>query len=190
MLVAPYDAELFGHWWYEGPIFLDALMRQLCRPGSPVRPMAPAAYLERHPVNQVALPATSSWGDKGYGEFWLNSKNAWIYPHLHLMAERMTRLAAAYQAPDELTYRALNQAARELLLAQSSDWPFIIQTGTTVPYARRRLTQHINRFHRLLDDVEAGTIDADLLGELEWKDAIFPRVDYRIFAEAGTAERP
>ena len=87
-----------------------------------------ADYLRNNPNQQVCRPSQSSWGYKGFHEYWLNETNSWIYPHLHKAAERMIDLAKREPA-DELEWRALNQAARELLLAQSSDWAFIMRTG-------------------------------------------------------------
>ena len=76
----------------------------------------------------------------------------------------------------------MRQAGRELMLAQSSDWPFIITNGTTEQYARRRFHDHVNRFHDLLDGLERQEIDPRKLEALEHMDAIFPELDYRLFA--------
>ena len=153
IIVSPYDAELYGHWWFEGPIFLGDLFRQLHFDQSVVETITPGDYLERHPTNQVATPCASSWGAKGYNDQWLNETNAWTYRHLHAAGERMVDLARRFaDATNPLTVRALKQAARELMLAQSSDWTFIMSTGTTVPYATRRFNEHIIRFNRLYDD--------------------------------------
>ncbi|MEA5471316.1 1,4-alpha-glucan branching protein domain-containing protein, partial [Spirulina sp. 06S082] len=110
-----------------------------------------AEYLQREPTQQVSCPAQSSWGFKGFHEFWLNETNAWIYPHLHKTAERMIELSCR-EAKDELEKKALNQAARELLLAQSSDWAFIMRTGTMVSYATRRTKSHLMRFNKLYQE--------------------------------------
>jgi 1,4-alpha-glucan branching enzyme len=182
IVVSPYDAELYGHWWYEGPIFLNDLFRQLAYDQDVVEPISPGDYLERHPTNQVVTPSLSSWGLKGYGEYWCNESNAWIYRHLHVAGERMVELARRSQHAQGLERRALNQAARELLLAQSSDWPFIMTTGTTVSYATRRLNEHVVRFTRLYEDLKAGRTDAAFVADIEAKDNIFPGVDYRVYA--------
>jgi len=182
ILVSPYDAELYGHWWYEGVQFLDDLFRQLHFDQDVVEPITPGDYLDRHPTNQVATPCASSWGHKGYNEYWLNETNAWIYRHLHAAGERMVELARRYPAPDPGLRRALNQAARELLLAQSSDWAFIMKTGTTVGYAERRTNEHLIRFNRLYKEIVAGHPDESWLGSIETQDNIFPDIDYRIYA--------
>jgi len=182
MVVSPYDAELYGHWWYEGPLFLNDVFRQLHFDQTTVESLTPGDYLERHPTNQVVTPSLSSWGLKGYAEYWCNETNAWIYRHLHVAGERMAELARRSPHAQGLERRALNQAARELLLAQSSDWPFIMTTGTTVSYATRRVNEHIVRFSRLYDDLKAGRLDEAFIADIEGKDNLFPGVDYTIYA--------
>jgi 1,4-alpha-glucan branching enzyme len=83
---------------------------------------------------------------------------------------------------DPLTNRALNQAARELMLAQSSDWTFIMKTGTTVPYATRRINEHILQFNKIYDDVKSAKINERWLADVEARNNIFPNIDYRIYA--------
>jgi 1,4-alpha-glucan branching enzyme len=182
LVVSPYDAELYGHWWYEGPQFLDDVFRQLHFDQSTVEAITPGDYLDRHPTNQVATPSLSSWGAKGYGAYWCNETNAWTYRHQHVAAERMTELARRHPDATGLLRRALNQAAREVLLQQSSDWAFIMTTGTTVPYATRRFNEHTVRFTRLYEDLRAGTLDEAWLAEVESRDNAFPHVDYRVYA--------
>jgi 1,4-alpha-glucan branching enzyme len=183
LIVSPYDAELFGHWWFEGPVFLGDVLRQLHFDQNVIETITPERYLERHPTNQRVVPADSSWGLKGFNEQWLNESNAWIWPHLHAAGERMVELARKHaSASDPLVRRALNQAARELMLAQSSDWPFIMSTGTTTAYATRRFNDHIIRFDELYQELEEGRLDADSLRKLESEDNLFPDIDYRIYA--------
>jgi 1,4-alpha-glucan branching enzyme len=183
IIVSPYDAELFGHWWYEGPVFLGDVFRQMHQDRQTLEPITPGDYLERHPTNQQATPCASSWGLEGFNLQWLNESNAWTWPHVHKAGERMIDLARWHgSAEDELTRRALNQAARELMLAQSSDWAFIMSTGTTVPYANRRFSEHIDRFNRLYEQLVTGDLSEALLIDLETQDNIFPELDYRIYS--------
>src|SRR5207247_264650 len=121
LIVAPYDAELFGHWWFEGPDWINYLLRKMHYDQQTVKNITVPEYLDRHPKIQVAQPTLSSWGYKGYCEVWLEGSNDWIYRHLHEDADRMVELAQRYAQPTSLERRALNQAARELLLAQSVD---------------------------------------------------------------------
>ncbi len=132
IIVSPYDAELFGHWWFEGPNFLDFLIRKIHYDQSIIKLATPSDYLHKYPNNQVTTPCASSWGQQGYHEVWLEKSNDWIYPHLHKATALMVELANNHPAPDGLLERALKQIARELLLAQSSDWAFIMKTGTSV----------------------------------------------------------
>jgi 1,4-alpha-glucan branching enzyme len=182
LVVSPYDAELFGHWWYEGPEFLDYFVRQAFFDQQEFSLVTPEEYLEWHPSNQIAKPGPSSWGEEGYWGVWLNEANEWIYPHLHVAQERMTELARRFGVPDPLQRRALEQAGRELLLAQASDWPFILRTGTSPGYARQRATDHLLRFLTLHEQLTRGTVDAGQLAEMEQVDNIFPAMDYRYWS--------
>jgi 1,4-alpha-glucan branching enzyme len=182
IVISPYDAELFGHWWYEGPTFLELLFRKIHYDQGTIAPITPSGYLREYPTNQVATPCLSSWGEKGYGEYWCNGTNAWAYRHLHKMAERMAELARLFPSPTAIQRRALNQAARELMLAQASDWAFIMRTGTTVQYATKRTVDHVTRFTRLYESLNGSTLDERLLVELERRDNLFPEIDYRVYA--------
>ncbi len=185
VVVAPYDAELFGHWWFEGPQFLDALIRQAAAEHTrSFRLATPSDDLREHPENQMVSPPLSSWGSGGYASMWLDGSNDWIYRHLHQGARRMVALARDFPESSDLQRRALNQAARELLLAQSSDWAFIMKTGTMVDYAMRRTKEHVLRFLRLHDQVRGGNIDEAWLTQLEARDNLFPEIDYRVYRPA------
>jgi len=182
ILVSPYDAELFGHWWYEGPEFLNFFVRKAYYDQKAFTFITPGEYLRRHPTQQVATPAASSWGEEGYWRVWLNESNEWIYPHLRVAQARMSELAARYSDARGTAGRALRQAGRELLLAQSSDWPFILRTGTSPDYAARRVKDHLWRFLELYRQLTGGQIDEAWLGEIEQADNIFPRLDCRYWA--------
>ncbi len=180
IILAPYDAELYGHWWFEGPDFLNFFLRKSAYDQNTFQTITPGEYLQRHPTQQLATPSASSWGANGYWHVWLEGSNSWIYPHLHEAGRRMTGLARKFQHHcTETEDRILKQAARELLLAQSSDWAFIMKTGTMVPYAVKRTKDHILRFHRLHDQLHSGTVDWDFLGNCEWRDNIFPNINWR-----------
>jgi 1,4-alpha-glucan branching enzyme len=183
VIVSPYDAELFGHWWFEGPQWVYYVFRELAA-GSDLEAGTPGEYLEANPVQQKAVPAASSWGRNGYSEHWVNPRTEWMWRPLHEAAVRMRQAVQAHPdlPPDGLEDRALRQAGRELMLAQSSDWPFIITNGTTEEYARRRFHDHVHRFHALLNGLGSHHIDPGALEALECMDAIFPRLDYRLFA--------
>jgi 1,4-alpha-glucan branching enzyme len=181
IIVAPYDAELFGHWWYEGPEWLNYLIRKIHFEQDSIALVTPSDYLAAYPTNQICTPSFSSWGDQGYAGVWLDESNDWIYRHLHSMENRMVHCAQNHPRARGLCRRALNQMARELLLAQSSDWAFIMKTGTMTPYAVRRTREHIANFKRLSDGVGDKNFDANFISLLESHDNIFPEIDYRVY---------
>jgi 1,4-alpha-glucan branching enzyme len=182
ILVAPYDAELYGHWWYEGPMWLDFLIRKIRYDQNTIALTTPGDYLKIYKKYQVLAPAFSSWGWKGYSEVWLEGSNDWIYRHVHKMTERMVEAANAHKNAKGLLRRALNQMARELLLAQSSDWAFIMKTGSHLSYAVERLRGHAELFDELYKEVNEGSPVEAYIKECEDKYNIFPDIDYSVYA--------
>ncbi|MCK6509011.1 DUF1957 domain-containing protein [Myxococcota bacterium] len=180
-LTAPYDAELFGHWWFEGPLFLEFLFRKAAFDQDEIQLITPEDYLRLPQSHQVVRPALSSWGANGYYGVWLNHTNEWIYPHLHHAEEQMAQITRRFSSPTTLQKRALNQMARELVLAQSSDWAFIMTMQTTVPYAEKRTREHITRFQTLADQLVRNQIDLPTLQEIESKDNLFPEIDASLY---------
>ncbi len=181
LIVSPYDAELFGHWWFEGPQWLDLLFRKLHHDQTDIRSVTPSEFLQIRPRNQVVTPSMSSWGYNGYAEVWLNGSNDWVYRHLHKAAQRMIEAARHHPDAQDLHRRALNQMARELLLAQSSDWAFIMKTGTHSSYAVKRTKAHLHRFNELWSQVVKNSIDTDSLQSIESVDDIFPGLNYEMY---------
>ncbi len=184
IVLAPFDAELFGHWWFEGPQWLDYVIRKCVYDQKTIGLASPIDYLKAHPVHQCGYPATSTWGHKGYAETWINGKVDWIYEDLYACGIEMTRLANKNKTTkNPLRVRAMNQCMRELLLAQSSDWPFIISNGTSAEYAARRVRDHVSRFHWLSKAIETDTVDSETLSTLEYLDNPFPSVDFKLYCE-------
>jgi 1,4-alpha-glucan branching enzyme len=181
IVVVPFDAELFGHWWFEGPRFLDLVIREADK-NEDLCWATPSEYLATHPTQQAMQPAASTWGENGYLAVWLDQSNAWIYPHLHIAVQRMSE-AARRHAEDSspLADRVLKQLARELLLAQSSDWAFLMKTGTAKEYATKRTLDHLSRFNRLHDQFTANHVDEKFLRDCEWRDNLFPNLNWRYY---------
>jgi len=180
IITMPFDAELFGHWWFEGPQFLESFIRKAAAHADELILATPSEYLAANPTQEVVEPAASSWGDKGYWGVWLDTSNAWIYPHLHAAARRMTEIARLHASdPTAKTERVLKQLARELLLAQSSDWAFLIHSGTAKQYATGRTTDHIARFNALHEQLQSGSLDERFLSECESRDNLFADVNWR-----------
>ncbi|MFP4509606.1 MAG: glycoside hydrolase family 57 protein [Spirochaetota bacterium] len=188
VIVSPYDAELFGHWWFEGVQWLEALFRRAHKAAVEdddwVEFVSPAQYMHTHNDFQVLEPVLSSWGNKGYSEVWLDGSNDWIYRHTHKAVERMIDLVQRYPNETGLKQRALNQAAREVLLSQASDWPFIIRSGTAVSYAESRVKEHISNFTHIYDSLSGGMISTEWLTKVERRNNCFPRIDYRLFGRS------
>jgi 1,4-alpha-glucan branching enzyme len=181
IVVAPYDAELFGHWWFEGIDWLNFLIRKIRFDQDNIKLITPSHYLKLYPRNQVITPSPSSWGWKGYFEVWLNGSNDWIYPHLHRAQDTMVKAANKYINLDGPRRRILNQMARELLLAQSSDWAFMMKIGAFSEYAKRRTITHLERFYLLKSYLDRDFYNFEVLEDIERKDNIFPEIDYSIF---------
>jgi len=176
---------LFGHWWHEGPEFLNFFVRKAACDQQVFKLDTPGDYLRSHTTHQVAMPAASSWGEEGYWRVWLNESNQWIQPHLRAAQVRMTELAEKNRNSFGLRQRALKQAARELLLAQASDWPFILHTGTSPDYAANRVKEHLRRFLSLYDQLNRHEIDESWLAGVEWMDNLFPNVNYSYWEGRG-----
>ncbi|HEX4639561.1 MAG TPA: 1,4-alpha-glucan branching protein domain-containing protein [Chthoniobacterales bacterium] len=183
IVVAPFDAELFGDWWFEGPRFLELFIRKAALVQKDFSLTTPSEYLATHLTQQKIEPAASSWGDKGHLEVWIDKNNSWIYSHLHSAALRMTKLAGAHKDDsNESADRVLKQLARELLLAQSSDWAFLMRTGTAREYATQRTLDHLSRFNQLHDQFVIGAIDEKFLADCESRDNLFPSLNWRYYA--------
>lgn len=194
-ITSAYDAELFGHWWEEGPFWIESVFRKMLYDQTEVRPVTPSEYLEEHPTHQKMMPGASSWGKNDYFQTWVENKeyqsNHWIFRHLFRLSNLMIDLATQYKDIDLSTEsdvnkrviaRALNQASRELFLAISSDWGFLISTGQAVRYSEVRTIKHIDRSKELLRQVKDGDINMSYLCTLEVADNIFDNdMDYRRF---------
>jgi 1,4-alpha-glucan branching enzyme len=182
LVVAPYDAELFGHWWFEGPEWLASVLEGAA--GAGVTLVTPGDVIASGAALQTCQPATSSWGERGYAEVWLNEQNDWIYPQLHAAGARLCGAVERLGNIGGVPLRALTQAGRELLLAQSSDWAFIMRAGTHVEYARRRTSEHIAAVLTLCHQAEHAAVDEAALADLEARHNIFPELDVSVFASA------
>ena len=143
IILCPYDSELYGHWWYEGPHFIYSLFKKIYYDTTIFKCITPSEYIATYPNMQLSTPCRSSWGANGYSEVWLNNTNDYAHKHLLKLCDKMVECATLYKnVEDKLITRALNQMARELLLLQSSDWLFIITNGTMVEYAHKRIKDH------------------------------------------------
>jgi len=179
-MVCAYDAELFGHWWFEGPDFIEALFRKAAK-RSDLSFASPQDVLDSGNEFQKSMPQYSSWGTNGYAETWLDSSNDWIYRHVLRSISRMSELAERFPDDGGLKERALNQAARELLLSQASDWAFMLKNKTSPEYARARLEENIKSFSNIYESLGGNYISTEWLTSLEKRHKLFPGINYRVF---------
>jgi len=182
IIVTPYDTELYGHWWFEGPDFINEFIRVSSEEWTNYELTTPWKYLLENKYVQCSEPASSSWGENSDYSVWLSKSNHWIYRELHRAERNMIKLANTYKNPTEIERRALNQLARELLLAEASDWPFIIKNGTSVEYAVNRVNSHLERFNNLYDSITKALMDESYLINLEKIDNLFSDLDYRVYS--------
>jgi len=184
LIVSCYDAELFGHWWFEGPAFLEAVIRRIRQERLPLQFVTPSEYLNSCQEPRELAPGMSSWGEHGYFDPWVNKSNDFIYNAVYAATDKMIETANRFRNQDltSVSLRALNQAARETLLAQSSDWAFLLYIGSHAPYAKARVEDHAASALKLLGEVIEKRVDEQALLELERRNNLFPRLDFRVFA--------
>ncbi|HEY9870515.1 MAG TPA: 1,4-alpha-glucan branching protein domain-containing protein [Candidatus Obscuribacterales bacterium] len=185
MLMVSFDTELFGHWWFEGIAWIKEVIRKL-RTYTAVTMRTAGEYIESCPPKRAIELPESSWGAGGHWQVWLNNDTEWMWPIIHSAERDMERIAVEYKDADGgLVGRALKQAARELLLLQSSDWPFLVTTGQAKQYAVERFKGHHDRFRELVAMVLSGSVNEGRLSEFEDLDNPFPDVCHRCFLPAG-----
>lgn len=175
-----FDAELFGHRWFEGLDFLEGLLERAqdfdsIELTSPTSIIDGTGKFERLRINE------SSWGPNGGADNWLDSSNSWIYRHTLEAIKRMQELT--YRFPDQgsLKGRFLKQASREVLLAMANDWPWIMHDNTSVTYAKKRLSNHLGSFNVVYSCMCKNTVNTEWLINAERRNLIFPNIDYNLF---------
>jgi 1,4-alpha-glucan branching enzyme len=177
-----YDGDALGRYWYEGPLFIESLFREGAQ-REEIQFMNPAEYLYKQPPGSypTVVPEFSSWGVNGYAEMWLDAANDWIYRHVIRSLERMIELAERFADDTGLKERALNQAAREILLAQGSDWAKMLYKGESPEYARNQIEGALRNFTTIYESLGSNYISTEWLTSLERQHNIFPTINYRVF---------
>jgi len=177
-----HNASNFGRYWHEGPQFIEALFRMAAEHQN-FQFLCPSEYIYKQNLStfQVVVPEFSSMGFNGYAETWLDASNDWIYRHLARSMERMTELAERFPDDTGLKERALNQAAREILLAQSSDWPALLYRQDSTEYARNQVENALRNFTTIYEALGSNYISTEWLTTLERRHNIFPHINYRVF---------
>jgi predicted glycosyl hydrolase (DUF1957 family) len=188
MICAPYDAELFGHHWYEGIDFIYFLLKKLHYNQNQTELTTPSHYLAEYRTNQEVLPCVSSWGDKSTFDKWMYGAVSWMYRHGHEAIEEMVRMAnhARENPPGEVGWRVLKQAAREVLLSENSDAPFVISNGHFVDRMKEMFFTSLENFWRLSTmywELTAGRPPDEIaLRNMEIGSPVFPEVDPLLYA--------
>lgn len=193
-LVAMYDTELFGHWWWEGPEFLYEAARAM-HADPDLEIVSGGDLLDIDPARHtIALPE-GSWGEGGYHYIWLNNDNLWTWEKLYPMERRMRQMAR--EMADGPAREIVEQCARELLLAEASDWQFLISTFAARDYAEVRFEDHADRFTRLAALAEKAHAGGSLtdqeqtfLEECRRKGAPFPQLDLSYWQSASAPTTP
>jgi 1,4-alpha-glucan branching enzyme len=180
IITSPYDAELFGHWWFEGPEFLEAVFRTMHIWKVSEMASTPAEWGQTPRSLPVAEPAPSSWGEDADYSVWLNEENAWIYPRLRRAEAALVAIARRYASLTDVQQHAVKQAAREFMLAQASDWAFIIHNKTATQYAEQQTNAHLEAFWELVHAVEQRADVETLRSQTAYfygRHPVFPDID-------------
>ncbi|MDQ3099574.1 MAG: DUF1957 domain-containing protein [bacterium] len=183
VVVSSYDTELFGHWWFEGIHWIEKVMRNFAQKNT-ISLTSARDYVLEHPQTVALRLPESSWGNGGQHSTWFNDETSPLWTDIHAAESRFESLVAKYPNAKGMQKKLLNQAARELLLLQSSDWPFLITTVQAADYAAKRFKEHVDRFNFVCDTIEEKndkTVADKTLEEIFDADNIFKQIDYRDF---------
>ena len=182
MSLCAFEADAFGRLWYEGPEFLEALFREGTK-AEEIQFLTPSEYLCK--LNSASLqtlvPEFSSWGTNGYAETWLDASNDWMYRHTMMAMDRMAELVERFPDNSGLKERALNQAAREVLLVMTSDWSKMLYKQESADYARSRIEGSLRNFTTIYEALGSNYISTEWLTQIERRNNIFPNINYKVF---------
>ncbi len=197
ILCSPFDAELFGHWWFEGPLWLEAVARTLHDYPTGIELTTCSAYLDRYPRAGFITMHEGSWGAEGSNHVWMNPETSWTYSRIY-PAELYTRevCTAGHWRETHTGGRIIRQLCRELLLLESSDWQFLITTGAARDYAELRFETHHDQFNELKAIWQsfegAGSLTPEQeqrLAAIEHRDSIFAEIDPGCWSEGSKHRR-
>ena len=189
LVVCAFDADLFGHWWYEGTEFLERIFRKAAQRGD-FSFTTPGGYLAANKDRElpVASPVSSSWGEGGYFETWTSEENNWIHEEIQKRAEKLARFVKLYEEnrvgmlEDAVNHRqrSIQLMTKELLLSQSSDWGFLMKNEPSRDYAEKRTRDHLAHFDRVWSVATRGD-GAEALDEVEEADPVFSDLPWNLY---------
>ncbi|MHB1022853.1 MAG: glycoside hydrolase family 57 protein [Acidobacteriaceae bacterium] len=185
ILTSPFDAELFGHWWFEGVLWLEQVARTIAREDLPMEMITCSEYLDKYPRAGYLSLHEGSWGKNGNNDAWLNAETSWTWAHIYPAEATVRTIATEGRWHDNgLGERIFKQLCRELLLLESSDWQFLITTESARDYAEKRFLTHLDSFRTLEGMWSAFASDGTFseeqekqLQEIEEQDSIFAEID-------------
>ena len=188
IISAMYDTELYGHWWFEGPWWINRILRWL-EDDPEVELIHSRGYLEKYPPNKTVQLLEGSWGQGSSHWVWINEWSTWVWAHIYDCEKRCEEIMTNHANTSDMNLvKILKQLARENLLLQSSDWPFLITTWSARDYAENRVALHFENFNRLYtmasryangEYIDEG--EWHFLGKLEFEDGIFQDIDIKAF---------
>ncbi|MFC0473521.1 1,4-alpha-glucan branching protein domain-containing protein [Halalkalibacter kiskunsagensis] len=179
LMVTPFDAELFGHWWFEGPEWIGQVLE---KGQNRIQFITPESYIDRYYQDfETSHVSFSTWGREGYGHVWVNETNQHLYRHHHRMETDLATIVALYSNPTQLEKRYLKQMVREWMLAVSSDWAFIMDGQSAVQYAQERFSHHLSRFDAIKEKLLQGAIHDSWITTVEESFPFLQDVDESLF---------
>lgn len=190
ILTAPFDCELFGHWWFEGPRWIRKVFEALSAFDNVEAVTLRQYFSKEEPEEVISLPE-GSWGEGGFHYIWLNDWTKWTWKHIHNNEKLMTEMADRWKDTNNANLeKVLNQMSRELLLLESSDWQFLISTWSARDYAEARISVHNENFtllaemaEKIAEGVSFSPQEEGLLSVLLDVDSLFPDIDFRFWAK-------
>lgn len=186
LICTPFDAELFGHWWFEGPEWVSFLFES--KNENDYEFITPTDYIDRHyQVLDTAHVSFTTWGRDGYGDVWLNERNAWMYRHLHNAEKELIRCQTKFKEPSILQKRAMHQMIREWMLGASSDWAFIMEQASATEYAINRFKDHIGRFDKIKEQLVTNSLTTEFMNEMEREYPFLKDIKDELFISAHDA---
>ena len=185
IIVSPYDFELYGHWWMEGILWLNKVF-ELIHNHKDIEMITISDYISKFKDNfSVIKMGESSWGEGGHFQVWKNPEHSWIWPYINASMRDFESVLKSNPNPNSWGERILKQIARELLLMEGSDWPFLLYTKQAKEYANQRFHHHHQRFNKLIwaakDFDDENRLNLEDLEEIASIDTCFQNININYF---------
>ena len=180
LFTAPYDMELFGHWWFEGIDFLKNISLTSSK-NDTIKLTTFDCYLQEFKTHQLLNPKYSTWGQNGFSQVWNNDSNNKIIINSHKILEKFEQLMKIIFSEkiilDSLEKEAVVLLTKIVFLLTSSDWPFLINSGICA-YPTKRFYIHNEEFEFLLKKIIENNIEKEDIQNLNRKYPLFYNIKY------------